>query len=169
MVKKKNQAWRSWFMIAMIALAFFSMYRLNPNPAKVRELSQLEFYNAINAGKIVEPVVRLFDRDENETYLTGEAETDELDKEGSPVKERYRVQLVPGENETLMQDLLEQNIRVVVKEKRSAISPFVTQLLFFFGFLALFYWFFYRRMSGQSGVLVKRGSLPISINEPGVQ
>jgi cell division protease FtsH len=151
MVKKKNQAWRSWFMIAMIALAFFSMYRLNPNPAKVRELSQLEFYNAINAGKIVEPVVRLFDRDENETYLTGEAETDELDKEGSPVKERYRVQLVPGENETLMQDLLEQNIRVVVKEKRSAISPFVTQLLFFFGFLALFYWFFYRRMSGQSG------------------
>ena len=25
------------------------------------------------------------------------------------------------------------------------------------------------RLSGQSGVLVKRGSLPISINEPGVQ
>ena len=151
MAKKKNQAWRSWLMIAIVAVMFFSMYRLNPNPVKTRELSQLEFYNAIDKGKIVEPIIRFLDRDEGETYLTGEIETDELDKEGSPVKERYRVSLVPGENETLMEDLLQRSMKVNIKERRSAISPFVMQLLFFFGFLALFYWLFYRKMGSQGG------------------
>ena len=62
-------------MIALIALMFFSMYRLNPNAPKTRELTQLEFFKALDDGKVVEPVVRFLDRDEGETFLTGEIET----------------------------------------------------------------------------------------------
>ncbi|MBR4939297.1 MAG: AAA family ATPase, partial [Kiritimatiellae bacterium] len=127
------------------------MYRLNPNQPKVKELSQYEFYQALEQGKISEPVVRHLDRDEGETFLAGEIETDKLDKEGAPVKEKYRVALVPGENEKLMDDLLAAQIKVVIKEHKSALSPFVMQLLFFFGFLFLFYWFFYRKMGGGGG------------------
>ena len=53
-VSKKNlSALRSWLMIALVALVFFSMYRLNPNQSPVRELTQLEFYDAMNEGKLV--------------------------------------------------------------------------------------------------------------------
>ena len=149
--KKTNQAWRSWLLIASIAFLFFSMYRMNPNQQKVRELSHLEFYKALEQGKITEPVIRHLDRDEGETFLTGEIETDELEKNGEPVKNAYRLTLVPGENEQLMADLLEAQIKVIVKERKSPFSPFVIQLLFFFGFLFLFYWFFYRRVGGGNG------------------
>ena len=135
-------------MIALIAVMFFAMYRMNPNTEKVRELTQIEFFKAVEDGKIVEPVVRWIDRDDGETYLAGEKETDELDDKGNPRREAYRVSLVPGENEGLMNDLFNAQTKVVVKEKKSALSPFVTQLLFFFGFMFLFYWFFYRRMGG---------------------
>ena len=140
-------------MIALIALMFFSMYRLNPNAPKTRELTQTEFFKALDDGKIVEPVVRSLDHDEGETFLTGEIETEELDDKGNPRRETYRVPLVPGENETLMDDLFNRQTKVVIREKRSALSPFVTQLLFFFGFMLLFYWFFYRRMGGGGGLL----------------
>ena len=138
-------------MIALIALMFFSMYRLNPNVPKTRELTQLEFFKAIDDGKVVEPIVRFLDRDEGETYLTGELETDELNDKGDPVRESYRVALVPGENETLMDDLFNRQMRVVVKAKKSLMSPFVTQLVFFLGFMALFYWFFARKVGGSGG------------------
>ncbi len=152
MAKERNQAWSSWLIIALVAFVFFSMYKLNPNAPKTRELTLLEFYQAIDQGKLVEPVTRVFDRDEGETYLAGEIELDELNEDGSPKRESYRVSLVPGENEATMGDLLNSNIKVIVQERRSALSPFVTQLLFFFGFMFLFYWFFYRRMSGGGGV-----------------
>ena len=138
-------------MIALIAVVFFSMYRLNPNVRQPRELTQLEFFKALDDGKIVEPVVRFLDRDEGETYLTGEVETDDLDDKGKPVRETYRVSLVPGENENLMNDLFDAKMKVVVKERKSALSPFMAQLLFFIGFMALFYWFFARRMGGSGG------------------
>lgn len=37
-------------MIALIALMFFSMYRLNPNVPKTRELTQLEFFPSLPVG-----------------------------------------------------------------------------------------------------------------------
>ena len=147
-----DSAWRSWLMIALIAIMFFSLYRMNPNAPKTRELTQLEFFKAVDDGKIVEPVIRSLDRDEGETYLTGEIETDELDKDGNPLRETYRVSLVPGENEGLMNDLFNAQVKVIVKERKSALSPFVTQLIFFFGFMALFYWLFYRKMGGGGGL-----------------
>ena len=151
MVKNNSSAWRSWLMIALVAFAFFSMYRLNPSQPKTKELTQVEFYKALDDNRLVEPVVRMIDRDDGETYLTGDMETDELKENGDPVTVPYRLQLVPGENETLMADILANNVKVIVKEQKSALSPFVSQLLFFFGFLALFYWFFYRKMGGGGG------------------
>ena len=139
-------------MIALIAVMFFSMYRLNPNVQRPKELTQIEFFKKLDDGKVVEPVVRFLDRDEGETYLTGEVETDELDQEGNPLRETYRVSLVPGENEGLMNDLFAAQMKVVVKEKKSFMSPFVSQLIFFLGFMALFYFLFYRRMGGNGGL-----------------
>ena len=139
-------------MIALIALMFFSMYRLNPNVQRPKELTQIEFFKAVDDGKIVEPITRYLDRDEGETYLTGEVETDELDENGDPKREIYRVSLVPGENEGLMNDLFNAQMKVVVKEKKSLMSPFVAQLVFFLGFMALFYFLFYRRMGGGGGL-----------------
>ncbi|MBO4709885.1 MAG: AAA family ATPase, partial [Kiritimatiellae bacterium] len=126
----------------------------------MRELTQTEFYKALDEGKIVEPVIRFLDRDEGATYLTGEMETDKVDKDGKPladkdgepVRVKYRVTLVPGENENLMEDLFNRQIQVKVKERRSPISPMMLNLLFIVGTLFLFYWFFYRKMGGGDGV-----------------
>ena len=149
MAKQTNQAWRSWLVIALVAVAFFAMYRANPNPeTTTKDLSLLAFYQAMEQGKLVEPVTRVIDRDDGETFLVGEIETEDLDEKGSPKKFRYRVALVPGENEATMGDLLEKSIEVRVVERKSPLSPFVLQLLFFFGFMGLFYWFFYRRVGG---------------------
>ena len=151
MAKNQNSAWRSWLVIALVAAAFLSMYRLNPNAPQVKDLTQIEFFKALDDGKVVEPIVRFLDRDENETYLTGEVETDELDDKGDPVKEHYRVKLVPGENEALMNDLFNAQAKVVVKEKKTALSPLMMNLLFFGGTLFLFYWLFARKMGGSGG------------------
>ncbi len=153
MAKQQNQAWRSWLTIGIIVVAFYTMYRANPTPQTVREMSQVEFFKALDENKIVEPIVRLFDRDEGETYLTGEVEKDTLDDKGNPLREKYRVSLVPGENESLMNKLVTLQRKVLVKEKKSLFSPFVTQLLFFFGFSFLLYWLFFRRMGGNGGIL----------------
>ena len=157
---KSTGAMRSWLLIALVAALFFSFYKSTPGDAGVRELTQLEFYKALDEGKIVEPVVRFLDRDEGETYLTGEMETDAVDKDGKPladgkgdpVRVRYRVPLVPGENESMMEDLFSQQIQVKVKERRSPISPFLMNILFLAGMMFLFYWLFYRRMGGEGGM-----------------
>ena len=151
MAKQQNQAWRSWLMIALIAVMFFTMYRMNPNPQATKEISQIEFFKAVDEGKIVEPVYRYIDRDDGDTFLTGEMETNDLDDKGNPLREKYRVPLVPGENEGLMNDLFNAQIKVAIKERKSILSPFVTQLIFFLGFMFLFYWFFYRRVGGGGG------------------
>jgi cell division protease FtsH len=148
MADQPKQAWRSWLIIAMVAVAFFAMYRMNPNPPSVREITLLEFYQAMEQGKLIEPVTRIVDRDEGETFLTGEKELDDLDEKGNPKRESYRVSLVPGENEGTMTDILNSSIKVVVKERKSALSPFIIQTLFFVGMMFLFYWFFFRRAGG---------------------
>ncbi len=148
MANQSRQAWRSWLLIALVAAAFFAMYQMDPNPPQTRDVTLLEFYQMMEQGKLIEPVVRVVDRDEGVTFLTGEKELDELDEKGNPKRESYRVQLVPGENEGVMADLLNNSVKVVVKERKSAFSPFITQLLFFIGITMLFYWLFFRRMGG---------------------
>ena len=157
MAKKQNSALRSWLVIALIAVVFFSMYRMNPEASATTELTQLDFFRKIDEGKVLDPVTRVIDRDSGETFLTGEMETDELvesedpAKNGSPKRVRYRVTLVPGENEGLMNDLFNGSIQVKVEERKSALSPFIVQTLFFVGMLALLYWFMYSRVGGSGG------------------
>ena len=153
-------AMRSWIIIAVVVALFFTFYKTNPSEPAMRELTQTEFYKALDEGKIVEPVIRFLDRDDGATYLTGEMETDKVDKDGKPladkdgepVRVKYRVALVPGENESLMEDLFRQQIEVKVKERRSPLSPLVMNILFFGGMMFLFYWFFYRKMGSGDGV-----------------
>ena len=151
MDKKTASPFRSWLMIALIAVVFFSLYKLNPNQPQIKELTQVEFFKALDEGKVVEPIVRFTDRDEGNTCLTGEIETNDLDSDGNPVKETYRVPLVPGENEALMEDLFKLQMKVVVKEKRSALSPMLLNLIFMGGLLFLFYFMFMRRVGGDNG------------------
>ena len=138
-------------MIALVGLTFFWMYRMNPNTPKVRTLTELELYKAVDEGKIVSPVTRTIDRDDGSTSLSGKLETNELDKKGDPVKEDFFLPLVPGENERLMDDLLNANVKVEIEVKKSALSPFVMNILFFLGMMFLFYWLFYRRVGGEGG------------------
>ena len=157
---KSVGAMRSWIIIAAAVALFFTFYKTNPGEPAVHELTQTEFYKALDEGKIVEPIVRFLDRDEGVTYLTGEMETDEVDKDGkpiadkdgNPVRVKYRVSLVPGENENLMEDLFTRQLQVKVRERRSPLSPLVMNILFFGGMMFLFYWFFYRKMGGDGGV-----------------
>ena len=153
-------ATRSWLIVALVAALFFTFYKVNPGESAMRELTQLDFYKALDEGKLVEPVVRYLDREEGTTYLTGEMETDAADKDGRPVTDKkgnplrvkYRVPLVPGENEMIMEDLFRRQIQVKVTERRSPLSPFVMNILFFGGMIFLFYWLFYRKMGGGDGV-----------------
>ena len=149
---KKGGALRSWLTIAVIAIIFFSMYRMNPEPKLVRDLSTVEFFRLLDEMKIEEPVVRIIDHDEQSTSLEGKLWT-EKDESGEEKSEAYRVKLIPGENEQIMLDLFDRGVAVKVEEKRSALSPWLVQTLFFFGFLAFFYWVFYRRMGGGEGGL----------------
>ena len=148
MDKSKGNPLRSWIAIAILAAVFFSMYRANPNAPEVTDLTLLEFYRAVEAGKIVEPVQRHIDRDEGDTYLSGEMETDELDAKGDAVRRRYRVALVPGENEQLMSDLVDSMVKVKIVEHKSALSPFLAQTLFFVGITVFMYWMLFRRVGG---------------------
>ena len=151
MPKNEKSNMRGWLVILLIAFVFYTMYKMNLVDVQVKELTMLEFYEAVDGGRIVEPVTRVVNRDEGRTYLEGEVETDEKDekgeprlgKDGKPVRARYRVTLVPGESENLMQDLLEARIRTEVKDVASAISPFMMQLIFFFGFHTFFYFLFF--------------------------
>ncbi len=152
MEEKKNSASRSWVMIALIALVFFSVYRMNPNKPKVTDLTQIEFFEGLENGHIQEPIIRLIDRDDGTTCLKGERLTGKTDEKGTPLKEAYRVPLVPGENEALMAELFERNIKVTVEEKKTAISPFIINLLFMGGMMTLFYFLIFRRMGGNGGI-----------------
>ena len=148
MPKEADKPWRSWLVIVLIAVSFYAMYKMNPEQRKTHDMTLLEFLTAMDQGKLVEPVTRVVDRDDGETYLSGEVELDELDSKGNPKRRPYRVALVPGENEGVMAELLEGKINVKVEERKSAMSPFLTQLVFFVAFMGLFYWFFYRRAGG---------------------
>ena len=141
MPKLKNNALRSWLTIALVAAVFFALFRANPNPSQTRSLTQLEFRQAVYEHKVADPVVRHLDREEGETYLTGELEGGD----------RFVVRLVPGENEGLMDYLLASGVKVEVREHRSAISPFIMQTLFFVGMMGLMYWFFYRKVGSEGG------------------
>ena len=148
---------RSWLIILAIAATFFSLYRLNPDPKKIKTLTQVEFYRLLESGEIASPVTRVVDHESGETFLTGElgtsyAKATEVETgNGHQPSALYTVPLVPRENESLMNDLFKRGIEVKIEERRSAISPWLVQLIFFFAILGLFYYFTGRRLGGTGG------------------
>ena len=132
-----------WITLAIVALTFLAMRLMSPNEEKVAEISQTEFRAAVDAHE-VERVERIRELDSGVTYLLGK-----LHGRTEP----FRVRLVPGENEKLMDFLTEAGISCPVKEKEPILGPLMQQLLFF-RLLAAFFWFvFYRKLGGTGGPL----------------
>ncbi len=152
MAKKRTRPnLRSWLVIALVACAFVALNRAAPLPSRVRELTRLEFDAALAEGRVVQPVLRVIDREEGSTRLVGELTTGEKTADGKEATTEFIVPLVPGENEELMATLHTRGIPVKVVEKRAALSPFMVQLLFFLLMIGAFYWLFARRMGGDGG------------------
>ena len=145
MIKNGKNSGRPWLIAIIIGLAVYTYFRMNATIDRPEEMTVLAFMRAVDAGEIGDSVVRVVNRDEGVTFISGERKT------GDGAKTAFRVNLVPGENEKLMETLREKGVGVDVRLESGAISPFVMNLLFFIGFMALFYWFVGRRMGGSGG------------------
>ena len=82
-----------WIFFAVIAASFLAMRLMNPNETRFREMSQTEFRAAVEANQ-VERVERVRKLDSGSSYLVGRLHGDTAD---------FRVNLVPNENERLME------------------------------------------------------------------
>ena len=133
-----------WIILAVIAATFLAMRLMNPNRPLVNEISQTEFRALVEEGRVLQ-VKRVRALESGSTYIAGELKSD-ADK---PVK--FRVNLVPGENEKLMDFLVEHDVSCPVEEEEPLLGPFMQQLLIFGVFAALLWFFIYRRMMGGSG------------------
>ena len=73
MEKKGQSSARPWLIFALVALVALSLFRMRSTTAKPRELTAVEFGEALAANRVVEPLKRVTDRDEGTTYLEGAA------------------------------------------------------------------------------------------------
>ena len=149
MDKKSTSSARPWLLIGLAVLVAMSFFKVGDKASKPRELSVVEFRAALAKGVVKEPVMRVINHDEGATYLEGELE--ESLPDGHSAKARYRVYLVPGENERIMNELLDRRVNVKVRNETSALSPLIMNILFFGGTIFLFYWLFARRLGGEGG------------------
>ncbi|MBR6735221.1 MAG: AAA family ATPase, partial [Kiritimatiellae bacterium] len=115
-------------------MRFFGPSTMKP----VQDISQTEFISAIESNA-VERVERVRMLESGSTYLSGR-----MRGKGSD----FRVNLVPGENEQLMNFLLNKNVKCPVKEEAPLFGPFMQQLLIFGVFAALMWFLIYRKMMG---------------------
>ncbi len=127
-----------WVALAVVAAAFMAMRFFSPNLEPIEELSATEIRAAVKAG-IVEKIERVRDMESGTTFLRGKLRGRE---------QPFRVRLIPGENEQLMEYLIDHGVNCPVKEKEPFLSPLMQQLLFFLLIAAFFWFIFYRRLSG---------------------
>ena len=128
-----------WITLLVIAAVFLGARYFSSDRPKALDISQTEFRQKVERGEI-ESVERVRMVDGGSTYLKGQF----LD---GP-KTEFRVTLVPGENESLMDFLAAKNVRCPVKEEDTFFGPFLQQLLIFGVFAALMWFLIYRRMMG---------------------
>ena len=133
-----------WLVLAVIAASLLVMRMMNPNKVQYAEISQTEFRARVEAGD-VERVERVRSLDSGSTYLAGDMKTT------SGMSTKFRVNLVPGENERLVEFLIERGVKCPVREEEVLFGPFLQQLVIFGVFAALLWIFVYRRMMGGSG------------------
>ncbi|MGN0855214.1 MAG: ATP-dependent zinc metalloprotease FtsH [Kiritimatiellia bacterium] len=159
MEKKPSNPLNSWLVIGAVALAILLLLRMDRNPiSSSEELTQVAFRQVIAEQRLTGELTRVIDHDDGSTFLFGRMSKPKTNRDGSVVlgdddnpafvEVPFRVQLVPGENQQLMDSLLANGIPVRVEERKSAMTPFVVQLIFFVAMIAMFYWFFGRRMGG---------------------
>ncbi len=127
-----------WIVFAVIAASFLAMRLMNPEQKRFRELSQTEFRAAVEADR-VERVERVRKMESGSTYLVGRMRGDNAD---------FRVNLVPNENERLMEFLSENGVKCPIREDEPLFGPFMQQLLIFGVFAALMWFLIYRKMMG---------------------
>ena len=125
--------------LLVIAAVFLGARYFSSDRPKALDISQTEFRQKVERGEI-ESVERVRMVDGGSTYLKGRF----LD---GP-KTEFRVTLVPGENESLMDFLAAKNMRCPVKEEDTFFGPFLQQLLIFGVFAALMWFLIYRKMMG---------------------
>ena len=130
-----------WIVFAVIAASFLAMRLMNPEERRFRELSQTEFRAAVEADR-VERVERVRKLESGSTYLVGRMRDDTAD---------FRVNLVPNENERLMEFLAENGVKCPIREEEPLLGPFMQQLLIFGVFAALMWFLIYRKMMGGGG------------------
>ena len=130
-----------WIVFAVIAASFLAMRLMNPEQNRFRELSQTEFRAAVEADR-VERVERVRKLESGSTYLVGRMRGDNAD---------FRVNLVPNENERLMEFLAENGVKCPIREDEPLLGPFMQQLLIFGVFAALMWFLIYRKMMGGGG------------------
>ena len=128
-----------WIVLLSVAAVLIAMRFFGPSTVKpVQDISQAEFISAIESNA-VERVERVRMLESGSTYLSGRMRGKESD---------FRVNLVPGENEQLMNFLLNKNVKCPVKEEAPLFGPFMQQLLIFGVFAALMWFLIYRKMMG---------------------
>ncbi len=139
-----------WIALAVVAAAFLAMRFLGQASAdKTEDLSVTAFKRAVESNRVAK-VERVRDLDSSSTYLRGEF----MPKEGLPkvgANTSFRVRLVPGENEKLMEWLVERGMDCPVVEHAPMIGPLMQQLLFFLLLLAFFWFIFYRKIGSGGG------------------
>ncbi len=129
-----------WIVLAVVLAVFLgSRYFNSVGQPPPQELSLTEFRQKVERSEI-ESVERVRVVDGARTYLRGRF----LD---AP-RTAFRVTLVPGENESLMDFLAAKNVRCPVKEEEALFGPFLQQLLIFGVFAALMWFLIYRKMMG---------------------
>ena len=128
-----------------------SFYKMNSAGTKPRDMSAVEFRRALDSGAVEDPLERVISHDDGTTYLSGRLKVENKEKDGGKRSVPFRVYLVPGESEKLMNDLADRSVNVKVRNESSALSPLVMNLLFFGATIFLFYWLFARRLGGDGG------------------
>ena len=133
-----------WLILIVVALSFLAMrYMSERNAPKVREISQTEFRELLGDADTPAQVTgleRVRSVDTGSTYIAGKTTAD-----GTP----FRLNLVPGENEKLMELLVARGVKCPVREEgKSELLSMLMQMLILFVPMGLLYWFFYRRMGG---------------------
>jgi len=133
-----------WVLFGLVLFLFIRPWLPfgNTAPQKPRDITQLEFRGLVASNR-VEKVERVRLTDTNATYLEG--------TEAGSSAARFRVTLVPGENESLMAFLDEHGVACAVKEREPAFGPFLQQLLFLLPMILIFWFFFLRRPGGSGG------------------
>ena len=133
-----------WIALLVIAGMFLAMRFFGQGGEKMEDISVTGFKRAIEENAVAR-VERVRDMDSASTFLRGEYVS------GGGKSGAFRVRLVPGENEDLMNWLVSKGVDCPVKEHAPLIGPLMQQLLFFLLLIGFFWFVFYRKIGAGSG------------------